>query len=225
MCSILKLFLHLFLANRYIGDDFWTSAPLTGIGSDVPGLDPTEASSAWDGSCPGTNGATREQLQVVRQVGFYLDQVRSTTVKLMSSPQPSVAPEAAASIIISQQIENIVGKTTSWYTTLPQIAQSAVGACGACANVFACFVLLDSRRLRVSGFNCLLAGLLAVYTLYIADSLALEVYKSSFRGWAPFDYAFSRFLFPVRPALLYASTWVTVLMARERHAAIRHPVV
>ena len=72
---------HLFLANRYIGDDFWTSAPLTGIGSDVPGLDPTEASSAWDGSCPGTNGATREQLQVVRQVGFYLDQVRSTTVK------------------------------------------------------------------------------------------------------------------------------------------------
>ncbi len=90
--------MHTFLVIRYIGDDFWTSAPLTGIGSDVPGLDPTEASSAWDGSCPGTNGATREQLQVVRQVGFYLDQVRSTTVKLLSSPQPSEAPEATATI-------------------------------------------------------------------------------------------------------------------------------
>ncbi len=161
---------------RFLDEDTWPLPPFVDSVL-LPNLGPGggggeggggEVVVPSDGRCPGTDGATAEELRTVRQVGFYLDRV----------------------------------------------AQSAVGACGICANVVAAHVLSDSRRLRSSGFNCLLSGLLAVHTLYIADALALEVYKE-FQGSLLFEHAFSNFLYPCKPLLLYASTLITVLMARS----------
>ena len=95
---------------------------------------------------------------------------------------------------------------------LDRVAQSTVGACGICANILAAYVLSVSRRLSASVFNCLLAGLLAVHSLYIAACLAIEVYKGV--GGAIFEYVFSIFLHPCKPMLLYTSTLITVVMAR-----------
>ena len=39
-----------------------------------------------------------------------------------------------------------------------------------------------------------------------------------------FDLLFSNFLYPCKPMLLYTSTFLTVLMARERFHAVKHPI-
>ena len=38
------------------------------------------------------------------------------------------------------------------------------------------------------------------------------------------DLLFHHFLYPLKPLLLHASTFLTVFMARERYKAIRHPL-
>ena len=78
--------------------------------------------------CPGTSGATREELAVVNAVGFALDGV----------------------------------------------CQSAVGVLGVAGNVLAMAVLFRAKKMT-SVFNRLLTCLLVIHTLYILNSLTLQV--------------------------------------------------
>ena len=97
---------------------------------------------------------------------------------------------------------------------LDVVLQSVVGVLGAVGNLLAIAVLGGGRRLR-SFFNRLLTCLLVVHTVYIANSLVLEVYKKN-PGYLAFDLLFSNFFYPCKPMLLYTTTFLTVLMARER---------
>lgn len=112
---------------------------------------------------------------------------------------------------------------------LSKTAKPALGVCGILANASAALILTRSRRLRGSSFNALLTALLIVHSLYIADGLGLDVYSFVRKGGGDggdrlFHHVFSNFLFPCQPMLLYSSTCLTVLMARERCFAIKHPI-
>jgi len=96
-----------------------------------------------------------------------------------------------------------------------------VGLIGCLANAAAVFVSLRSKRIPSTVFNALLVCLLATHTLYILDSLALVVYKACGSGFL-MQWVFAKVLYPVKTILLYLSTYITVLMARERCRAVRY---
>ncbi|TRY73828.1 hypothetical protein TCAL_01922, partial [Tigriopus californicus] len=125
--------------------------------------------------CPGTFGATTEDLEQVKVVGFLLD----------------------------------------------VICQSLIGVLGMVGNLLAIYILVKGKKLQ-SNFNKILTCLLAVHSIYILNSLTLEVYKKT--GGITFDIIFSNILYPCKPMLLYTSTLLTMFLTRERYLAIRYPI-
>ena len=104
---------------------------------------------------------------------------------------------------------------------LNTILQTCAGAIGLVGNIVATGILTSSKRLS-STFNQVLVCNLMLQTLYIISCILIEVYKLT---EAPeMHHFFSFFLYPCKPMLLYASTMLTVLMARERSLAVRSPI-
>ena len=73
-----------------------------------------------------------------------------------------------------------------------------------------------------SVFNSMLASLLGLHSLYILAAMThvLRVQTPS----ALLDLLFTHLLYPLKPLFLHAATLLTVIMARERCKAIRHPL-
>lgn len=147
--------------------------------------------------CPGSDGATAKQIEIVLLIEFLLEAV----------------------------------------------GQSAVGFFGILCNILAMLLLATSKRLN-SVFNKTLFFLLLIHTLFIVDSLMLELYKV-YKGFIfnviytkvrrekvkchifmhmPFFHTYPQVIYPLKPTFHYTSTFLTVLMARERFQAVRHPV-
>ena len=107
--------------------------------------------------------------------------------------------------------------------------QLIVGVIGIISNLLA-IPILCGKGMR-SVFNKLLICLLILHTIYIFCSILSEMFwpewekddqKETFQIW--FIILFSFVLHPLKQFMLFSSIFITILMARQRYVAIRHPV-
>ena len=129
------------------------------------------------------------------------------------------APPACANSSGAKKLEFILAKRISF--AMNTIVQTCFGAMGLAGNTVAAGILASSKRLN-STFNQILVCNLVLQTLYIISCIIIEVYKLT--EAAALHHFFSFFLYPCKPMLLYASTMLTVLMARERSLAVSSPL-
>lgn len=108
------------------------------------------------------------------------------------------------------------------------IFQSIVGIIGIVSNIVAIPILC--RPSMKSIFNKLLICLLILHTIYICGVISMEIIWPWLNNgthiisdlWLTI--LFSYVLHPLQPLMLYSSTFITMLMARQRCLAIRHPI-
>ena len=106
--------------------------------------------------------------------------------------------------------------------------QFLVGIIGVISNLVAIPILCSTSMKSI--FNKLLICLLTLHTIYLFGALLTVVMwppwepstNSTSEGW--FLVLFSFVLYPSQNVMLYASTFITMLMARQRFLAIRHPI-
>ena len=103
------------------------------------------------------------------------------------------------------------------------VSQFVVGIFGIISNLLM-IPILSSTSMR-SIFNRLLACLLMIHTVYIMTTLTIYIGQTEWIGGSKewFNILFPFVLHPLRPLMLYSSSFITVLMARQRYLAIRHP--
>lgn len=107
--------------------------------------------------------------------------------------------------------------------------QLIIGIIGIASNLLAIPILCNKSMKSV--FNKLLICLLILHTIYIFCSILSE---TLWPEWEKDDQAhisnfsfiilFSFILHPLKQLMLFSSIFITVLMARQRYLAIRHPV-
>ena len=106
------------------------------------------------------------------------------------------------------------------------VCQLTIGLIGIISNIIA-IPTLCSREMK-SIFNKLLICLLVLHTIFISGVLLTQTMwpaRESFgksNDW--FIILFSFVLYPLEQLMLYSSTFITILMARQRYLAIRHPI-
>lgn len=107
--------------------------------------------------------------------------------------------------------------------------QIIVGIIGVISNLLA-IPILCGKGMR-SVFNKLLICLLILHTIYIFCSILYETFWSEWEKddqqnafTLLFIILFSYVLHPLKQFMLFSSIFITILMARQRYLAIRHPV-
>ena len=104
------------------------------------------------------------------------------------------------------------------------ISQCVIGVFGIISNLLM-IPILSSASMK-SIFNRLLACLLMIHTIYISTTLIIYIGLTEWiegsKHW--FNVLFPFVLHPLRPLMLYSSSFITILMARQRYMAVRHPV-
>ena len=142
------------------------------------------------------------------------------------------------------QVESSLGKSTSLCTDnrldmfqfedvhalsfwMEGVCQFTVGSVGIICNLLA--IPLLCGPVMKSVFNKLLICLLTLHTMYIGSVLLIEIMWPAWKNEpriseAWFIISFSFVLHPLRQFMLYSSTFITVLIARQRYIAIRHPI-
>ena len=107
---------------------------------------------------------------------------------------------------------------------LQGVCKLIIGIIGIVSNV-AAIPTLCSRKMK-SIFNKLLICLLTLHTIYISGAILTQIMWPDWErpkdAW--FIVLFSYVLYPLEPLMLYASTLITTLLARQRYLAIRHPI-
>ena len=112
------------------------------------------------------------------------------------------------------------------------VCQFIIGSIGIISNILAILILLRSRMIE-STFNKLLTCLLVFHSIYIACELFAEIlHPSGYNDTEQIDkatftiyrYYLLHILHPVGKMMLYASTFATALMARQRYLASCYPV-
>ena len=118
------------------------------------------------------------------------------------------------------------------YLLFEGVLQFTVGIIGIISNMLA-IPILCGRSMK-SMFNKLLICLLTLHTIYILSSLFTVVIwppwktneddkvQSSSSLWFIILFRFA--LHPLNQFVLFSSIFITVLMARQRYLAIRHPI-
>ena len=123
----------------------------------------------------------------------------------------------SSSIDRIEDIENI----SFW---IEGVFQLIVGIFGVIVNLAVIPILCNASM--KSRFNRLLACLLVLHTIYICLSFTFYFGRTAIMGasggW--FTVFFSYVLYPLGPLILHSTTFFTVLMARQRYLAIRHPI-
>ena len=103
------------------------------------------------------------------------------------------------------------------------VSQFIMGVFGIVSNLLMIPILSSSSMKSI--FNRLLACLLIIHTIYISTTLTIYIGQTDWmegrKDW--FNILFPFVLHPLRPLMLYSSSFITVLMARQRYLAIRHP--
>ena len=95
---------------------------------------------------------------------------------------------------------------------------SVIGILGNLLSIF----LIRKCRLRLGSiFNHILCCLLILHTLYMVTNMLTVA--SQWNNWVVLIVLFRYLLYPLKPLFFYSSTFLTVLMARERLKAIIHP--
>ena len=138
-----------------------------------------------------------------------------STLNTMSTPEGSVSLSVCKNHNMSLDSVANYELTSLW---VEGICQIIFGVFGLICNLFSIYIL-SCNRLR-SVFNRLLACLLMLHTVYICSTIVKFFSRKQYNQSLFFAYI----LYPLCPMALHASTFITVLMARERFLAIRHPV-
>ena len=112
---------------------------------------------------------------------------------------------------------------------LEGVFQFIVGSIGIFSNLLA-IPILCGRGMQ-SIFNKLLICLLILHTVYIFSSLVAEAMWQPWENDNPQDSTpfwliilFSFVLHPLKQLMLFSSIFITILMAKQRYMAIRHPI-
>lgn len=140
--------------------------------------------------------------------------IASTTPLSTTTIKPAVMA-LCNSYNITREDLAILEATTFW---VEGVLQLVVGCLGLLSNLFAIYILSCEKLKNL--FNRLLACLLMVHTVYIFSTATIVLSRDHYTRTVFFSY----FLYPLRPLALHSSTFITVLMARQRFLAIRHPV-
>ena len=117
----------------------------------------------------------------------------------------------------NKMIENV----TYW---LQEVATLIIGTIGVLSNLVAIPILCQQSMKSI--FNRLLISLLALHTIYLIGVILTQVMWSDWdqhpKGWLLILFSFV--LHPLEPIMLYSTTLITTLLARQRYLAIRHPI-
>lgn len=107
---------------------------------------------------------------------------------------------------------------------LQGVCKLIIGIIGMISNVTA-IPTLCSRKMK-SIFNKLLICLLILHTIYLSGAILTQIMWPDWEppGDAWFILLFSYVLYPLDPLMVYSSTFITILLARQRYLAIRHPI-
>ena len=125
------------------------------------------------------------------------------------------------------QIEQI--RSVSFWTE--GVFQFTIGIIGITFNILA-IPILSSKKMR-NVFNKLLISLLVLHSIYICCVLLTkamwketpeEQYHPQSFLRTVFIYSYSYFLRPLKRFVRISSTFLTILIARERYLAVRHPI-
>ena len=125
------------------------------------------------------------------------------------------------------QIEQI--QSVSFWTE--GVFQFSIGIVGITFNIFA-IPILSSKKMK-NIFNKLLISLLVLHSIYICCVLLTkamwketpdEKYHPESFSRTLFIYSYSYFLHPLKRFVRISSTFLTILIARERYLAVRHPI-
>lgn len=107
---------------------------------------------------------------------------------------------------------------------LQEVATLVIGAIGVVSNLVAMPILCQHSMKSI--FNRLLISLLALHTIYLIGVILTQVMWADWdqhpKGWLLILFSFV--LHPLEPIMLYSSTLITTLLARQRYLAIRHPI-
>ena len=108
------------------------------------------------------------------------------------------------------------------------VFQIMVGVFGIFSNLVAIPILCCSSMKSI--FNKLLICLLLLHTIYICGVLSTVIIWQRLENGAQgisnvcLSILFYYVLYPLPSLMLYSSTFITMLMARQRYLAIRHPI-
>ena len=103
------------------------------------------------------------------------------------------------------------------------VLQNILGVLGVISNLAVIPILCSNSGDMKSIFNRLLMFLLLLHTFYIATSISIYNGRAHLYNHNWFKILFSSVLHSLRPILLYATIFITAIMARERNQAILHP--
>ena len=122
---------------------------------------------------------------------------------------------------IDESQKETIGNISFW---LQGVFKFAIGIIGVISNLVAIPILC--RQSMRSIFNKLLISLLVLHTIYL---LAVIFTQMMWPDWEnhPKDWFIVLFIFvlkPLQPLMLNSSTLITILLARQRYLAIRHPI-
>ena len=108
------------------------------------------------------------------------------------------------------------------------VFQLTIGFIGITSNLAAIPILCVNAMKSI--FNKLLICLLLIHTVYLFGVLLMGImwpeWKSNDKKLTEFWFIvlFSFVVYPLQQLMLYSSTFITTLMARQRYLAIRHPI-
>ena len=128
--------------------------------------------------------------------------------------------------------DNEIAQIQTFSFWMEGVCQFILGAIGIISNLLAIPILCHKRMNKNarSIFSKLLICLLVLHTIYIGCILLMELMWPSWYDnpqriseyW--FIFIFSYGLNPLKQLMHYSSTFFTMLMARQRFLAIRHPI-
>jgi hypothetical protein len=146
----------------------------------------------------------------------------------LDSPQNSSTPPntkmCSEDSLEDNQQHEIIKNVLFW---IEGVFQIIVGVIGIVSNLVAIPILCSPSMKSI--FNKLLICLLILHTIYICGVISKgmiwqrldndENRKSEVWSTIVFSY-----VYPLPELMLYSSTFITMLMARQRYLAIRHPI-
>ena len=165
-----------------------------------------------------------EQLNDVNEYLNYSPNLVNKT-ELASESLPSsntqMCFESGLDTIQLEKIENV----SFW---MEGVFQLTIGFIGITSNLAAIPILCVNAMKSI--FNKLLICLLLIHTVYLFGVLLMGImwpeWKSNDKKLTEvwFIVLFSFVVYPLQQLMLYSSTFITTLMARQRYLAIRHPI-
>ena len=165
-------------------------------------------------------------LEQFNDVQEYLDYTRT---KLLRDELSEFLPSSSTQMCFESGLDNSqLEKIQSVSFWMEGIFQLTIAVIGIVSNLAAIPILCVNAMKSI--FNKLLICLLILHTVYLIGVLLMGIMWPEWKNndeklsevW--FIVLFSFVVYPLQQLMLYSSTFITTLMARQRYLAIRHPI-